>query len=760
MLGLSWWLAAVAAAWQAPGAADPLPSRMPEASPRTLSFDIRARLEADDRGRLHLIRASERVTWRNRGAEPAREILWHVYNNAWASPDSLWLTEARLHGDTAEPREWGGTEILAVRLPGRGESPPVEIAWEWVAPATAPRDRTVLRTPLPEPVPPGGEVTLEVDFLTDLPPAFRRSGYGSGGYVHAVQWYPKPGVWEERDGVWTWNCEPYHYLTEFYSDYGDYRVELTLPELYRGPEGDRFVATGSKEGGPAENGDGTLTWVLRARDVHDFAWTGDPEARLRSLRFDPEALGLRDPAEEAAVAAALGRPVEEVRPSASWEIEMHLLLQPEHEAYEERYLQALARSIYWFGLWYGRYPYPTISLVDPAHDARATGGMEYPRLITGGARLYRPPRSFSPEGVTVHEFGHQYWYGLVGNDEFRHAWMDEGFTTFSTNRVLARAWPEPPLDTWEVLGTARYGRLPGRLPRVEEGDVRGILLQERLVLGRIGTWQGGDFALRPGSGLLPVLAAWPGVSAIPEVARDPVWHQRSAHAYDFSDPVARPTWELLGSSARRLNAYLRPAMTLETIARLCGETRWRRLIRAWHEEQRFHHPRPADFEAHLRSYGAGAALEGAEGRVEVDWASFWDQAYRGNGRLDFALHRIEQTPLAAAEEGAEPGAWEVVVEVRRLGAFRTPVELDLHWEDGSVERHVWDGRDSWWRLRIPASPRRLVEAVVDPERRYLLDRNRLNNTRRVEPELQRARAFGLRAWIWAAQLIHWFGGVG
>ncbi len=62
--------------------------------------------------------------------------------------------------------------------------------------------------------------------------------------------------------------------------------------------------------------------------------------------------------------------------------------------------------------------------------------MEYPTLFTAGTRWLAPPRVAEPEGVTVHEAGHQFWYGLVATNEFEHAWMDEGFNTFSTARTL------------------------------------------------------------------------------------------------------------------------------------------------------------------------------------------------------------------------------------------------------------------------------------------------------------------------------------
>ncbi len=66
--------------------------------------------------------------------------------------------------------------------------------------------------------------------------------------------------------------------------------------------------------------------------------------------------------------------------------------------------------------------------------------MEYPTIFTCGSRYFNPEGGGSPEGVTVHEAGHQFWYGIVGNNEFEHAWIDEGFNTFSTARTMEAAF--------------------------------------------------------------------------------------------------------------------------------------------------------------------------------------------------------------------------------------------------------------------------------------------------------------------------------
>ncbi len=85
------------------------------------------------------------------------------------------------------------------------------------------------------------------------------------------------------------------------------------------------------------------------------------------------------------------------------------------------------------------YPYGYITVVDPAYQS-GSGGMEYPTLFTAGSRWIAPPAVTQPESVTIHEAGHQWWYGIVASNEFEHAWMDEGLNTFSTARVIEQAF--------------------------------------------------------------------------------------------------------------------------------------------------------------------------------------------------------------------------------------------------------------------------------------------------------------------------------
>jgi len=724
-----------------------------EAPAPVVDYSMEVRLEESGDGPI--LHGALTVTWTNRGAVATRELLWHVYNNAWESAESVFLKEARRQGSMELPRGWGSTEVENVRLvtldpvPGVAVAGDTPLPWNYLPQPGAPNDRTVARVELPEAVAPGASVTVALDFVTKLPPAYRRSGWGGEGYIHAVQWFPKLGVFEEfdanRDGVkeWAWNCLPYHYLSEFYADFGNWQLELTLPARYDG----KVVATGSIIEGWPRVADDKVLYRFEAERVHDFAWTGDPEARLIEREFREE--NWRDIDEEQRVARALDLTVEEIRPGP---VTMLLLLQPEHEEYEERYFTAIAKSLYYFGLWYGAYPYPTISCVDPANDARATGGMEYPRLFTGGVSRGNHERTASPEGVTVHEFGHQYWYGLVGNDEFRHAWMDEGFNTFSTQRVLQKGWP-PTLATYSVLGKQYPGKAPMSLPRFEAGDIRALAGMERWESPELRFIPEASLELRHDNPLMRWAVELPPVTYWPEVTANPVHRARRSHPSDWGQPLSQPTYDMFEDGLRRVNAYNRPGMTLETIARLMGEERWIPMIREYHLTWRYRHPQPSDFFAMVEKHGVGAFLSAGDMVVGIDWADFWRQAYHGEARMDFAAHRL-------ANHANEDGGFDVVASVRRVGGFRVPVEIRIHWSDGSATDYVWEGEGPVWDLHLEGSELRAERLQVDPRRLLMLDRDWLNNEIRIDPGTRRAGAAALRVLLWAQQVLHYYGGAG
>jgi hypothetical protein len=219
-----------------------------------------------------------------------------------------------------------------------------------------------------------------------------------------AQWFPKIGVFENGE----WNCHQFHSSSEFYADYGTYEVKITLPSSM-------IVGATGEHREKIDNGDGTTTHNFFQHSVHDFAWTASPHL----LEFKEDF---------------------EFAPGKTTEVT--LLLQPYHKNLKDRYMKAVKNAIKYCSLFYGDYPYTTATCVDPSYNSRS-GGMEYPTFFTGGAYFITRKGISRPEGVTIHEFGHGYFYGLVGSNEFENAWMDEGFTSFLDTEVYYTAYGDP-----------------------------------------------------------------------------------------------------------------------------------------------------------------------------------------------------------------------------------------------------------------------------------------------------------------------------
>jgi Peptidase family M1 domain len=375
-------------------------------SPRNASYTLQATLDPASR----TITGSGRLTWRNIARQSATELRFHLYWNAWRDASSSWMREAVLAGNdsvaTRPADDRSAIDLSKIAIAGGEDLLPRA---QFIAPDDGNTDdRTVLSVPLDRPVGPGETIAIDFAWKARVPRTFSRTG-AIGSYFFIAQWFPKIGVLDDSG----WNCHQFHAATEFFADFGTYDVSLTVPS------GWTVGATG-REQSKTDLGNGSTTHRYVEDDVHDFAWTTSPDFVERRDRF-----------------AEAGLPPVDIR----------LLLQPEHADQALRHLAATRAALKYYGAWFGPYPYGHVTVVDPVSifNARAqgegTGGMEYPTLFTAGTRWLAPWTGTQPESVTVHEAGHQFWYGVVATNEFEHAWMDEGLNTYSQARVLAEAFP-------------------------------------------------------------------------------------------------------------------------------------------------------------------------------------------------------------------------------------------------------------------------------------------------------------------------------
>jgi hypothetical protein len=671
----------------APGPA-PAPEPAPGAlSPENASYRIEVRLDPEAK----LLAGSQVSTWRNTQDVPASELRFHLYWNAWRNTHSTWMREERLTGDLPHdlPEDaWSWIEVDSIRLGGGGgEDVTGEARFD--APDDGnPEDRTVLVVPLPAPVAPGGTVEVAMDWRSKFPRTFARTGF-RGNFFQAAHWFPKLGVFQGADG---WNCHQFHSNTEFFSDYGVYDVAITTPEAFV------VGSTGLQVGEPrltGEGEDGAVTRRFHQADVHAFTWTASPDYRVATDRFEVPGLP---------------------------PVDLRLLYQPEHEDQVARHLEATKHTLELYGTWYGPYPYPQLTVVDPAWESGA-GGMEYPTLFTAGTRIFNPPGGGSPEGVTIHEAGHQFWYAIVGDNEFEDAWIDEGLNTFSTARAYEAAYGEEAF-------VQRYLRPPGT------------------------GWRG----------FLPVL--YPEVRSprfIQGIRLDRYRHNATR------DVPATPTFRYYPESHASIT-YSKTATWLMTLERYLGWDTLQEILATFFERWKFRHPTGDDFIA------VANEVSRARRGVDLDW--FFDQVYRDDVSFDYAIERADSfdaAPEGLVEEGGEltyhagherDGSedeeegeddagklYRTEVVARRIGEGVFPVEVLLVFEDGAEERRLWDGRYRW-QLFVHEGPSKLRYAAVDPERTLLLDLDYTNNSRlRKDPGWLAPAKWASKWMIWLQDLL-------
>ena len=791
------------------------PAFAPQAGtvPNRVDYDIRARLT----GETKRLDASETIVWTNNTGVPTDELHFHLYLNAFSNNRTTFAVEG---GARHRDGEWGwqqvtGLEVDGVDVFGSFEyvdaDPPVTPTFAEGETYLAEDDRSVFRVQLPAPVASGDTVTIELTWESQLPRVRRRTGY-KGDFMLVAQWFPKLGVFEGERG---WNCHQFHTNTEFYSDYGTYRVSLDLPEQYEGKVGGsgRLVSS-------TKLPDERVEVVFEAPGlddrqladafgklpvVHDFTWTADPDYIVDQYRFSFEEWSQHSQAhlDEYERMKAIVGPGERVELR---DVDVTVLIHPERSDQSQRHYEATANALYFYGIWFGEYPYEHITVVDPIWGDNRAGGMEYPTLFTAGTALFTTPDMYRPESVTVHEAGHQFWYGLVGNNEFEAAWMDEGFNSFTDSEALVLAYG-PRRSTTSYSRYPVDGVRPAALP--DGGDL-GAALNGRRYEWSISQLRGlpviGDLARQTVSPLRssgPV-DWWRDQPLLTLTRRwgDPRWSDRSGYlAAPDSDPIDRPAWTYVDRSSYRTNSYPRPAVALRSLAGVVGREDFYRAMRAYAEEWRYRHPYPDDFfETFSREAGQDLSWywEDAFRSVKtIDWSVSVSQSrpgepdglFQGEDGVfeELAEEEADETAEADgegesddaepedsdAEEGDEPEdeageeeperPWRVEITLRRRGDLCLPLPWRVTYEDGSTEEFVWSREaqleQPWWRYRAESS-RKIRSVVLDPERAYYFDEDMSDNQWYDEGDEQAPLRWAERVLNQYGHLLHWYAGIG
>ncbi|HAW04807.1 MAG TPA: hypothetical protein DCW83_08965, partial [Saprospirales bacterium] len=363
----------------------------------------------------------QKLNWKNTSPDTLRELRFYMYMNAFKDLKSTYLKNTRkMFGQDLNNRtekEWGHIEVT--QAVDRNGNDLVQNQ-EYIQPNDGNvLDETVLSIPLEMPLLPGEVIELDMNFDVKLPRTIVRSGYGPRDFFLFVHWFPQVCVYEPKvDGNWGWNSHQFMPGTEFFSDFGDYNVEIYASDhLVIGGSGCKIFS------GKVLGTIGEQLVRFQAHDLIDFGWVAYPEYETYTSTYG--------------------------------DTDIEILMVPEHCAFADRYLKAIEQSLEYLEKHVGKYPYPKITVVDPPTHTLNSGFMEYPMMITG-ATAYGIPRSIrSVESLVIHEFTHMYFMASLASNEKEEAWLDEGFVTYFEDRILDHYYGNQN-SLFDVLG-ARSG---------------------------------------------------------------------------------------------------------------------------------------------------------------------------------------------------------------------------------------------------------------------------------------------------------------
>lgn len=338
---------------------------------------------------------TQKLTYTNNSPDVLDKVYYHLYFNAF-QPGSEMDVRSRTIADPdrrvgdriskLSDSEIGYLRVSSLTQDGKSLSYTTE--------------GTILEVTLAKPIMPGASTTFDMNFNGQVPVQIRRSGRNNseGVALSMTQWYPKMAEYDFEG----WHTPPY-IGREFHGVWGDFDVKITIDKNYvLGGTGylqnPNEIGYGYETGTVKRPAGDKLTWHFKAPNVHDFTWAADPDYVHDTFK------GPND-------------------------VTLHFLYKndPEIKDNWKELQQKTSEMMVYYNEYIGEYPYKQYSVIQGGD-----GGMEYAMctLITG-------KRSFgSLVGVTAHELAHTWFQFLLATNESKHEWMDEGFTSYISNRCM------------------------------------------------------------------------------------------------------------------------------------------------------------------------------------------------------------------------------------------------------------------------------------------------------------------------------------
>lgn len=602
-------------------------------SDRITGYDINAVLNTEK----HTITGEMTAWWVNKSANPVGDAMLHMYLNAFSSNKSTFVSDRGW--SPAGDDGWGYVKIKSVTGDSAND---LSEAMRFVSPDDSNiYDRTVLQITLPEPVLPGDTLQLHIAFESKLPSPIVRTGYDDDFYF-AGQWFPKFGVYElagmrqrETDG---WNCHQFHSNSEFYSDHSVYNVTVTIPSDYIAGSGGMLVEE-------TDNGDSTKTIKWRAEDIVDFAWTAWPGYKVVKKKWRG--------------------------------VEITLMTTDKGLKIADNQFDAVIKALEYLDARVGPYPWPHLTLVDPPMSGSGAGGMEYTTLFTSSGGGMVPSFLKMAEMVTIHEFGHAYFMGILASNEFEEPWLDEGVNSYWEQRMVDASYGDG------------FGLI--RLPFIRMSDTD---------QGRIGYITS---------------------------------QSRQAATNDL------PSW-MYPHGTYGMMSYSKTAVWLQTLEGLIGTETMDNIFREYYRRWAFRHPSGRDFIAVVNDVVKQEHGDrfGENMNWYFDQVLYGNEIcdYRLSGIRNNKIRSysgIVDGDTVKFKRGDRDGDTTYIsrVSVERLGGVTLPVKVLVHFDNGEEEMAEWDGKARFRDFEFSGT-RQVSWAKIDPFDEIDIDVNRINNSSATE----------------------------
>jgi len=362
-----------------------------------VKYDIQVKLLPG----LNRLEGYQILDYKNNSPDTLRYLYFHLYINRFAKIE---------HSSRSQAQNTGYQRIIFIK-----DSVQRNLDYEI--------NRTVLKLKLSKELAPGESQKFFIRFNTVLPSAGERFGY-YGTHFDVGAWYPVPAVYDK----FGWHADQ-HLKGEFYQEWGDYYVEITVPKGYVVAGSGKLlnpevypenIKKAERKMDYTEESDSThVTYKFLAENVHDFAWSADPEFVLREI----------------------------------WANDVKIkffILDYRLDDWVSQ-MEFARKAVLLMEELVGPYPYEELNVVDGYITA---GGIEYPNLVIINDLIDDP---YELCATIVHEIVHQWFYGLIANNQTHYGWMDEGFATFFEKVIMEKIYPqkrqfiESPTGLWGKL---------------------------------------------------------------------------------------------------------------------------------------------------------------------------------------------------------------------------------------------------------------------------------------------------------------------